>query len=239
MPPGNRPVARTKKGSVSSSHGALSKVAGRQTCSSSLTTSPSSSRQFAGGQVPAQPPPQPCPIGPPCGELKGGVCEGPFSGVTLFQNLSPALSGWVTLFQNLSPALSARPDQQPTSSGAGACTCLLHECIKQTRSSHCWEIELDIKLRESLATSEPARRAPSHHCEFSSCWSTREAVGGVKLLSRYCQKLDQRHCSGKQEFRQKPELLSTATSSPSWHIHHGQGALRSRALSARGPAHVL
>ena len=80
VPPGNRPVARTKKGSVSSSHGALFKVAGRQACSSSLTTSPSSSRQLAGGQVPAQPPPQPCPIGPPCGELKGGSARDLFQG---------------------------------------------------------------------------------------------------------------------------------------------------------------
>ena len=37
----------------------------------------------------------------------------------------------------------------------------------------------------------------------------------VEFLSRHCQELDQRHCSGKQELRQKPELLSTATSSSS------------------------
>ena len=37
----------------------------------------------------------------------------------------------------------------------------------------------------------------------------------VEPLSLHCQELDQRHCSGKQELRQRPKPLSTASPSPS------------------------
>jgi hypothetical protein len=65
----------------------------------------------------------------------------------------------------------------------------------------------------------------------------------VKPLSRHCQELDQRHCSGKQELRQKPEPLSTASPSPSCCILprrggqvHRTGARSSCPVSSRTTA---